>query len=297
MLYDEVLDLWIEEKKKEVRESSSSSYEYTMNHHIKPKFGFFEVCEISREMIQEYIYELMTGLKRETVLHITKILSQSFDYAHENHWINDSPWRKIKIPQDTEEHILNTFSTEEINTILYSGKADQTKRDIVNIAYRTGMRIGEILTLKWSDINMDLYFLTVNRTLSGYSKGNGHRICAPKTKKSRRRIDLDLPTMEMLRRRLKDATYDFVFCKADGDIFSRQMINQAFKRMCIAASVEYRTFHVLRHTHASILLAAGVHPKIVQDRLGHSSITITLDRYSHIIPGMQQIAVAVFNQL
>lgn len=156
------------------------------------------------------------------------------------------------------------------------------------------MRIGEILALKWEDINFDQNFLTVKRTLSSYNNGQSE-ICEPKTKCSRRRIDLDNVSMEILKNIDKNGEY--VFCKKDGSILSRQCIYQSFKRMCKAADVPYHSFHSLRHTHASILLSANVHPKIVQERLGHAKISTTLDTYSHLIPGIQQVAVKIFNDI
>lgn len=90
---------------------------------------------------------------------------------------------------------------------------------------------------------------------------------------------------------------DYVFCKTDGSIISRQCVSQSFKRMCNAANVKYRSFHSLRHTHASVLLANNIHPKIVQERLGHSKISTTMDTYSHLIPGMQALAVKVLNEI
>lgn len=157
------------------------------------------------------------------------------------------------------------------------------------------MRVGEILALKLEDINFEQNFLMVRRTLSSYDNGIPE-ICEPKTKASRRRIDLDNVSMEIFRR-IHKQNHEYVFCKQDGTILSRQCIQQSFKRMCNAANVSYRSFHSLRHTHASMLLANGVHPKIVQERLGHARISTTLDTYSHLIPGMQREAVKVFNKL
>lgn len=155
------------------------------------------------------------------------------------------------------------------------------------------MRIGEVLVLKWEDINFSEGFLMVRRTLSGY-KNNQPEITVPKTKKSRRRIDLDKKTLEMLKMRYC-AQEGYVFSKKDGTIYSRQAMN--LPRICRNVGIEPRSFHTLRHTHATMLLAAGVHPKIVQERLGHASISTTLDTYSHLIPGMQQMAVNVFNNI
>lgn len=137
-------------------------------------------------------------------------------------------------------------------------------------------------------------FITVRRTLSGY-RDSAPEICEPKTKGSRRRIDLDDVCMKIFTSMEQNGEY--IFHKANGTMLSRQCIASSFKRMCKKAKVSYHSFHSLRHTHASILLANGVHPKIVQERLGHAKISTTMDTYSHLIPGMQEVAVNIFNNI
>lgn len=294
MLYSDILDLWIEEKHLEIRNSSYNNYLYTIKNRVKPELGNFNVDDITRKMIQDYVIQQSEKLKHETVINITKVLSQSFKYAIDNGYISENPYRGIKVPKDKCLKEIKVFKKEEVEKILSVKGFSEQKKNIINIAYRTGMRIGEILALKWEDINFDQNLLTVKRTLSSYNNGQSE-ICEPKTKGSRRRIDLDNTSMEILKNINKNGEY--VFCKNDGSILSRQCIYQTFKRMCKAADVPYHSFHSLRHTHASILLSANVHPKIVQERLGHAKISTTLDTYSHLIPGMQQVAVKVFNNI
>lgn len=294
MLYSEILNLWIEEKHLEIRNSSYNNYLYTIKNRVKPKLGSFNVKEITRKMLQEYIVQQSKKLKHETVVNITKVLSQSFKYAIDNNYIIENPYRGIKVPKDKCIKELKVFKPDEVEKILSVRGYSQQKKNIVNIAYRTGMRIGEILALKWEDINFEKAFLTVRRTLSSYNNGCAE-ICEPKTKGSCRRIDLDGISMEIFKNTKRNGEY--VFCKSDGTVLSRQCIYQSFKRMCESANVQYHSFHTLRHTHASVLLSANVHPKIVQERLGHAKISTTLDTYSHLIPGMQQVAVEVFNNI
>lgn len=294
MKYSELLDLWIKEKHMEIRSSSYNNYLYTIKNRISPELGDCDISAITRKMLQDLIIKQSVRLKQETVINITKVLSQSFKYALENEYILKNPYRDIKVPKDKCVKELKVFKAEDIEKILSVRGYSKQKKDIVNLAYRTGMRIGEILALKWEDINFEQNFLTVKRTLSSYSNGHAE-ICEPKTKYSRRRIDLDNITMEMFK--AMEHNGEFIFCKNDGTMLSRQSVYQTFKRMCKAANVTYHSFHSLRHTHASILLAANVHPKIVQERLGHAKISTTMDTYSHLIPGMQQVAVDVFNKL
>lgn len=291
MLYQNVLFGWLEEKKLEARNSTIENYQKCINRYIIPRFGALEVEDITKKMLQEFIMDFSATHKRNTVENLTKPLSGSLKWAEENGIIQASPWKTIKLPKDFSEKELPIFSIEEIKKILEDERCPQIKKDIIFLAYRTGMRIGEILALKWEDLNFNEGFLTVRRTLSGYAE-----ITKPKTKSSRRRIDLDQKVLKMLKERYeKDTQHTYVFCKIDGSIYGRQAIN--LPKICRNAGVKPRCFHALRHTHATILLSAGVHPKIVQERLGHAKITTTLDTYSHLVPGMQKAAVNVFNDI
>lgn len=293
MIYSELLALWIKEKKLEVRGSTIQNYCYCIKNWITPTLGNVCVSDITKGMLQEFINEFAKTHKRNTVINISKPLSGSLKWAEENEYIKKSPWGGIKIPQDFSEKEIEVFTQEEIEKILKAKGYQQAKKDMIILGYRTGMRIGEILALKWEDINFSEEFLMVRRTLSGY-KNNQPEITVPKTKKSRRRIDLDKKTLDMLQSRYCERG-GYVFSKNDGTIYSRQAMN--LPRMCRNVGIEPRSFHALRHTHATILLVSGVHPKIVQERLGHAKISTTLDTYSHLVPGMQQVAVDVFNQI
>lgn len=294
MLYEDLLFEWIELKRLEIRNSSYKNYLYTMNNRIIPYFKDINIEDITRKEIQTYIIEQSKELKQETVINITKILSQSFKYAVEEEYILDTPYKNIKIPKDKDIKEVKIFKKDEVEKIISIKGDSEQKKNIVNLAYRTGMRIGEILALKWEDINFEQKFLTVRRTLSCYNDSEPE-LCEPKTKGSRRRIDLDYITIEILKN--TEQTSEFVFSKNNGSILSRQCISKSLRKMCEYANVPYHSFHSLRHTHASILLANGVHPKIVQERLGHSKISTTMDTYSHLIPGMQAVAVDIFNNL
>lgn len=291
MLYSKIMKLWLKDKEPEIRNSTRKTYSYAISK-LELRLGQYNVSDITRNDLQEYIVNLAKKYRRETILNITKVLSQSFKYAVYNNYISDNPYKDIKIPKDKDFKEIQVFNVEEIEKIL-SIEGFSLQKKMVNLAFRTGMRIGEILTLKWTDINIEYGFLTVRRTLSSYDNGKPE-ICPPKTKYSRRRIDLDTSCLIMLKDMNRQGEY--VFCKQDKTIFSRQCINQSFRKMCKSANIPYRCFHSLRHTHATILLAGNVNPKVVQFRLGHSKISTTMDIYSHLISGMQSTAVNIMNQ-
>ncbi len=292
MLYKDVLYKWIEIKKLEIRKSSVCNYLQCINNWIVPRLGNDPVDDITKNDLQQFVIDFATTHKQNTVINLTKPISGSFGWAEENGYIAVSPWKNIKIPQDFAEKEINVFTHDEVQKILKASSG--YKKDIIMIAYRTGMRIGEILSLKWEDVNFNEGFLSVRRTLSGYGDSNLIEITVPKTKGSRRRIELDKVTMEMLEnRKIEDEGY--IFRKQNGEIYSRQSIN--LPQICKEVGIEPRSFHTLRHTHATVLLSAGVHPKIVQERLGHAKVSTTLDTYSHMIPGMQKAAINVLNNI
>ncbi len=284
----------MEEKKLETRSSTIKNYKISINKWLIPFLGHYDVTDISKKDLQNYIIEFSSNHKQNTIINLTKPLSGSLIWAEENGYIETNPWKGIKIPKKFDEKEIKVFTKEEIEKLLSTKGYQKIKKDMIILGYHTGMRIGEVLTLKWEDVNFDEKFLMVKGTLSGYD--NGPEISAPKTKKSRRRIDLDEATLKMLKERYKGKnSTGYVFGKKDGTVYSRQAVN--VPRMCRSAGIKPRSFHALRHTHATILLSANVHPKVVQERLGHSKISTTLDTYSHLVPGMQSVAVEVFNKM
>lgn len=169
------------------------------------------------------------------------------------------------------------------------------------LAVATGLRQGELLALRWCDIDLPARTLTVQRNLVQL---NGRlEITEPKTAASRRRVDLPcvaVAALEAHRRRRPAAPHPTAFVFADakgGPIRKQNLVRRSFRPLLGRAGLPRIRFHDLRHTAATLLLAEGVHPKIVAERLGHSSVTITLDTYSHVLKGMQREAASKLDVL
>jgi integrase len=172
----------------------------------------------------------------------------------------------------------------------------------------TGMRRSELLALRWQDVDLLLLQVSVNRSLHQI-KGGRTVFRQPKTEKSRRLIALTPSTASLLQEyrnsqnilreslgysKLTDA--DLVFCRYDGKPFLPNTVTHNWTKLVRRAGLSGIRLHDARHTHASLMLKKGIHPKIVQERLGHSSIQITLDTYSHVAPGLQQAAAKQFDE-
>jgi integrase len=171
----------------------------------------------------------------------------------------------------------------------------------------TGMRRGEALGLRWSDVDLENARLAVRRALIPISRAVV--VSEPKTAKGRRVIALDPVTVDVLKAqaarqleeqmRAGDAWLEtgLVFTAANGGALDPESVSRYWRQAVKQSLLPQIRLHDLRHTHATLALQAGIHPKVVSERLGHATISITLDTYSHAIPAMQEEAAALIAQL
>jgi integrase len=175
------------------------------------------------------------------------------------------------------------------------------------LALFTGMRRGEILGLRWRDVDLDKAKVSIVQNLQRLP-GRGFIIQEPKSSKGRRQVTLSPSATLMLREHRMQAQAarvllgrtlredDLVFSHPDGSPVDPDSVSHAFIRIAHKAGLPGTRLHDLRHTHASLMLKAGVHPKVVSERLGHATISITLDTYSHVLPGIQEAAALLFEE-
>ena len=169
------------------------------------------------------------------------------------------------------------------------------------------MRLGELLGLRWCDVDLDMASLSVVQAL--YKRSGVCKMVKPKSSHSRRRIALspslalllcDHKAEQQVQRILLGTPLsdsDLVFCHPDGKPLDPGVVSHTFAKVLKKAVLPHIRFHDLRHSHATLLLKAGIHPKIVSERLGHANIGITLDTYSHVLPGLQERAAERFDDL
>ncbi len=173
------------------------------------------------------------------------------------------------------------------------------------VAVTTGLRRGELLAVRWQDVDLVRAMLTVRQTVE-QTRGC-IQFKKPKTKKSQRTIALLTMTMDALRvhdieqkkaRLMIGPAYKdqgLVFAREDGSVWPPNALTMAYRKLVRKAGLQTLRLHDLRHSHATQLLRQGVHPKVVSERLGHSTIAITLDTYSHVLPGIQEEAASKLN--
>lgn len=247
------------------------------------------------------------------------ILQRAFSEAERKDLIKRNPARLASPPSTSAAKApeFSAWTPTELRTFLDAATGRLSARRTSNgeprravshhatlfrTAAMTGLRRGELCGLRWDDLDLDAGRLTVRHTLVVV---NGQVVEGiPKTARGRRTLDLDEVTVAALRahrkaqleeRMLVGVGYhdrDFVFAQPDGSPWYPDGVSQVFDRLVAKLDVRRIRFHDLRHTHASHLLAAGVNPKIVSERLGHSSVSFTLDTYAHVMPGQQAEAAA-----
>jgi integrase len=280
---------------------TAQSYEHTIKGHISPALGHIPLARLSAPTIQRYLGEILkTGLSSTTVRYQAAILNEALHHAVRWGQLARNPMEFVDLPRRSRVE-MKVWDEEQVG--LFIGEARKSSRyyPLYLTAILTGARQGELLGLRWDDLNFLLGSATIQRTF--YRLGKQQLVREPKTRHSRRTIPLPPVLLEELRR-LREAQekaktrlggkyqgQGLVFSQPNGKpLHSRNITQRDFRKVIERAKVPHIRFHDLRHCHATHLLQAGVNAKVVQERLGHHAASFTLSTYGHALPGMQEEA-------
>src|SRR5215212_9701813 len=293
------LDRWLSDSVRgTVRESTYSRDKYLVTNHIKPALGRLKLANLNAMHLQRlYRNRLDEGLSGSTVQKMHHVLHKALGQAVRWDLIPRNPADAVKAPAPSSKE-MHPLDAEQAKALLEAARGDRLEALYV-LALHTGMRIGELLALKWADTDLDAATVRVRRTLTRGEDGRGYVVGAATKSGKGRRVQLTSRAVEALKRhlahqaekRLKVGSLyrdqDLVFAGEGGNpINPSNLRNRSFKPLLERAGLPRITFHDLRHTCASLLFQRNVHPKHVQELLGHASVAITLDTYSHMLPGM-----------
>ena len=203
---------------------------------------------------------------------------------------------------------MQVLDSQGVHELLEASR-DTMYYPFLHLAIYTGLRRSELLGLRWKDVDLDMAALYVVQT-AHQLKGGVIVYQEPKTAKGKRQVSLSPTAVLALRAYMEkvEAGRDIlgiplltpdslVFSHYDGSPMHANTITHAYLKIARGAGLQGVRFHDLRHTHATMMLKANVHPKVVMERLGHSTIAITLDTYSHVVPGMQEKAALAFDEM
>lgn len=294
---------WLVVHKERVRPRTYERYEAIVRLHLVPKLGKIALQKLTGQHLERlYIGLRESGLSSTSVDAVHNMLHTALDRAVKLGLVARNVSELVSSPRKEHKEI-RPLSPDEVRRFLEAAKGHKRETLFV-LALATGMRRGELLGLKWQDINLDDGVLQVRRALTRMPTGQGYKETEPKTKSGRRGIALVPFAVEVLRQHWerqqeeKSAAgelwqdHGYVFCKEDGSHLNPgHDVYEQFKIVLKKAGLPMVRFHDLRHSTATLLLSKGVHPKVVQEILGHSAINITMDTYSHVLPGIQKDAM------
>ena len=287
--------------------------------HTRPVLGETPLKNLSPMRIQDFYNDKLDSLAPSTVrYHLHAPLRKCLDRAVQLGYLKMNPCDKVEVPNPkSRKDTINYWSKEQVPRFLRKAEsgADPSYYLLYYTAIFTGMRQGELLALRWQGVNFDRFRISITQQISRDANGKMH-FYKPKTDSSQRQVAIDehlrsllLGHQDYLDRRKKRLGSDwedneYVFPSGTGTVLNPRNVLRTIKRLTKKVNKDAKkddkkpipviSFHDLRHTHATLMLESGVHPKVVQERLGHSSISTTLDTYSHAVSTLQSDAVDQF---
>lgn len=296
MQYNDWLHIWLENYVKPTsKQKTYVRYSEIVSHHISGKLGEMELAELTPLVLQKFTTDLTVkgnvktgkGLAPNSVNGIITVIQNSLNTACYTGQVSEYSADKIRRPKSSEKQIT-CFTSEEQKlierAILGGGK---TKLFGVVLCLYTGLRIGELLALEWSDIDFAAHTLTVGRTCYDGKDANGKfvRITgAPKTQTSKREIPVPRQLMTCLKSLNRLSRSPYVVTGRDENAVSVRSYQRSFESLLRKLRIQHRGFHALRHTFATRALECGMDVKTLSEILGHKNPTVTLHRYVHSLP-------------
>jgi integrase len=297
MTVGEYLEAWLKSSVRgSVRQSSYDRDASLVNNHLRPALGGIKLKKLSAAHVQGFYRDRLDhGLSPSTVHKMHAIFHKALTQASNWHMVPRNVTETVRPPRPAPKEMC-PLTSEEARRLLQAASGNRLEALYV-LAVTTGMRQGELLALRWQDVDIRNGTVSVRRTLT--RSGGRYTLGEPKTKKSRRSIRLTPRAVEALEshldRQLREMgilgdRYEdrgLLFTTSTGGLINPSNLRQmSLARLLKEARLPHIRFHDLRHTCATLLLTQGTHPKYVQDLLGHATIAITLDTYSHVMPSM-----------
>lgn len=276
------VDEYLRHAAAENRASTYLAAQQICRDHLCPALGRLPLDEIDEEQIDRLRASLLLARSAQTARNVLSILRRILSLAVE--WGRLARAPKVRMPRVPPADFDHLSIEETAQLLAGAREATPEWADLFLLAARTGMRAGELRGLQWADVDLGSHRLTVRRSVVG------DRVQPPKGGRVRH-LSLPADAVEMLRARRKGAGRGLWVFTFAGDPVSLSAIGRALRRACQAAGVREVHPHVLRHSYASQMVALGVPLRVVQQLLGHSSITTT-ERYAHLSPGAEAAAVA-----
>jgi integrase len=286
--------------------STQRGYAGAIRRYIAPSVGHLPLQAVQPFHIQKMHADMLgRGLSERTTLHAHTILKQALNHAVKWGLLVRNVAHAVDAPRPPDVE-LEMWDVPTIHRFIKAAK-ESPFGDLYHLAILTGMRRGELVGLKWEYVNLDAQTLAVTNTLQRIN-GMGIVEGGPKSRRSRRQIALgneatrlltEVRTRQLEKRLSAGPLWEdrgYVFCQDNGRSLHPDKVSNKFKQIVDENALPHLSLKGLRHAHATLLLSAGIHPKVVSERLGHSRISVTMDIYSHVMPGMQEEAARAVDE-
>ena len=311
--YNELVKIWWDSYKNTVKPNTRQSMDGLVRVHLLPVFGDYKLSKLTTPILQQQVNKWADKANKgekgayANYNFLNNINRRILQYGVTMQVIQHNPARDVIIPrkQQNKEHKIKFFSNQELKHFLdYLENLDQSSYEnffdyvLYKTLLATGCRIGEALALEWSDIDLKKGIVSISKTLNRYQETN-----TPKSKAGLREIDIDKATVSLLKQyKKRQQVQSWQLGRSESIVFTpfttkyayacllRKRLQSHFK----AAGVPDISFHGFRHTHATIMLYAGIEAKDLQYRLGHSNISMTLNTYVHATKEGAKKAVSIF---
>jgi len=294
------LEEWLETTRPSLRPKTWKQYAQIARQHIIPDLGNIRLRDLRPDHIQSlYAAKQKAGTSASTVRLIHAVLHRALAQALKWGLVTRNASDAVNKPKSKREE-MKVLDADQARILLKVAEGDRLEA-LYHLAITTGLRQGELLGLRWSDLDWQAGYLQVQRQLQRVS-GQGLVFSEPKSNAGRRLVKLGSAVLEKLREHQEHQEqerlfagerwqeHDLIFPSTIGTPMEPRNLFRQFKDLLERADLSDIRFHDLRHTAATLMLQQGVHPKVVQERLGHSSISLTLDTYSHVVPSLQEDA-------
>lgn len=306
--FKDIYDQWFSQHKQSIKPSSAYATQLLFNNHILPELGSRYIDKITPAICQLAVNR-WADKRPKSYKALTIQASQVFDYAYRLELIDNNPFKRVIVPRLKQQTTKDNYYTkQELSHFLECCKkeCDLKYYAAFRLLAYSGMRKGELRALTWADVSFSKSQISINKTV-GYNHGN--IIQSTKTKNSTRVISMDQQTMAILKewqaRQRKDLFRlgynalngcQLVFNGRRNKILSSPILGDVMRNVQAKHDLKKITVHGLRHTHCSLLLAAGVPVNDVKDRLGHANIQTTLNIYAHVTKQQQRETADKFSR-
>lgn len=313
--YSELVNLWWDSYKNTVKRNTRESVRGIIKHHLLPVFGSMRLDKLTTSYIQKEVNKWADKANNgeakayNNYSFLSSLNRRILQYGVTMQLIESNPARDVTTPRRLieKEQKIKFFSNDELKAFLaylenldLSIPANVLDYTLYKLLLATGCRISEVLALEWSDIDLDTGVVNINKTLNRYQETN-----SPKSKAGYRDIEIDSETIATLKRYKKHQQVqawqiggrtNVIFTPFTTKYFHHSILSRRLKKHLKACGVPNIGFHGFRHTHATIMLYAGIEPKDLQHRLGHSNISMTLNTYVHATKEGAKKAVSIFEK-